>query len=96
MNEFVTLLPAFAEGFLFGAIFYGGLWWTVYKGIARQNSVLIFPFSLLLRMSVTLTGFYLVGQGDWRRLLVCLFGFIIARIVVTLLTRPAQEINHAS
>jgi F1F0 ATPase subunit 2 len=47
-----------------------------------------------------LTGFYFVAQGRWQRLLLCLFGFVIARLVVKWLTRenqalPAQAARYA-
>jgi hypothetical protein len=42
-------------------------------------------------MGVTLTGFYFAGREDWRRWLLCLLGFVLARIVVKWLTRPPME-----
>ena len=49
--------------------------------------------SLLLRTGAILAGFYLVSQGHWSRLVACLLGFVIARvIVVKRLTRaPADQ-----
>ena len=103
MNESLTLALALAAGVLLGAIFFGGLWWTVRKGVSSQRPALWFFGSLLLRMSITLAGFYFVGRGHWERLLLCLLGFVMARLVVTWLTRPsgrnqtapAQEASHA-
>jgi F1F0 ATPase subunit 2 len=56
--------------------------------------VLWFFASLLLRTSIALAGFYLVARGHWERLLVCLLGFVIARLVVTRLTRAAEQPNR--
>jgi len=103
MNEFLTLSLAFVAGLLLGAIFFGGLLWTVRKGVVSKQPALWFLGSLLLRMSIALAGFYLVGRGHWERLLLCLLGFITARLVMTWLTRPsagnqispAQEASHA-
>ena len=50
---------------------------------------------MLLRMSVTLAGFYFVGREDWQRWLVCLLGFVLARLAVKWLTRPAVEHHKA-
>ena len=91
MNETLTLVLALAAGLLLGAIFFGGLWWTVRKGIASQHPALWFFGSLLLRMSIALAGFYFVGRSHWERLVVCLIGFVMARLVVTRLTGPATE-----
>jgi len=38
-----------------------------------------------------LAGFYFVSGGHWERLLLCLLGFVIARVVVTWLTRLVGE-----
>jgi uncharacterized protein YpmS len=48
---------------------------------------------VLLRTCMILAGFYYVSQGHWSRLVACLLGFVIARvIVVKRLTRaPAEE-----
>jgi len=99
MNEFLSLAPALAAGLLIGAFFVGGLWWTVIRGVSSRQPALWFIGSMLLRSSVSLTGFYFVGGEDWRRWLLCLLGFVLARLVVKRLTRPpfslAQEASYA-
>jgi F1F0 ATPase subunit 2 len=103
MNETLTLLLAWVAGGVLGAIFFGGLWWTVGKGVSSKQPALLFFGSLLLRMSIALTGFYFVSGGHWDRLLACLLGFVIARFIVTRLTgppvehhnSPAKEAGHA-
>ena len=93
MNETLTLVLALVTGVLLGAIFFGGLWWTVRKGVSSERPALWFLGSLLLRTSITLTGFYFVARGDWQRLLMCLLGFVIARPIVTRLTRADGDAN---
>jgi F1F0 ATPase subunit 2 len=103
MNETLTLVLAWVAGVGLGAIFFGGLWWTVRKGVSSKQPALWFFGSLLLRMSIALAGFSFVSGGHWERLLLCLLGFFMARLVVTWLTgpsrenqpHPAQEANHA-
>jgi F1F0 ATPase subunit 2 len=43
-------------------------------------------------MAVAVTGFYLVSHGEWRKLLACLMGFLLARLAVTRLItlQPAK------
>ena len=82
-------------GFVLGAIFFGGLWWTVRKGLTSKQPALWFFGSMLLRMGIALAGFYFVGRGDWRRLLACLLGFVFARFVVTWLTRAPAADHHS-
>ena len=88
MFEPVILLLTAAVGGILGAFFFGGLWWTTLRGLASASPAAWFMGSLLVRMAVTLTGFALVSRGHWERMLVCLFGFFLARLVVTRLTRP--------
>jgi F1F0 ATPase subunit 2 len=96
MNDALSLAPAMATGILLGMIFFGGLWWTVRKGFSSKQPALWFLGSLLLRISIALAGFYFVSGGHWERLLVCLFGFFLARLIVTRLTRPSVEHHNAS
>jgi F1F0 ATPase subunit 2 len=95
MNEKIILAAALAAGVLLGAIFFGGLWWTVRKGVTAKNPALWFLGSSLLRTGVVLAGFYFVARGDWKKLLLCLLGFLIARVIVLRLTRSNKETNHA-
>jgi len=111
MNEIMTLILVLLSGVLLGAIFFGGLWWTVQKVVSSQWSALWFIGSLLLRMSIALAGFYFIARGSWERMLLCLLGFVVARFIVTHRLRsrqvritqvaekpayPAQEARHAS
>ena len=93
MNEAqaLALVLAWVTGGMLGAIFFGGLWWTIRKGVSSKQPALWFLPSLLLRTGVTLAGFYFVSGGDWERLLLCLLGFVMARVVVTCLTGPSRE-----
>ena len=95
MNDALSLAPAMAAGILLGVIFFGGLWWTVRKGFSSKQPALWFFGSLLLRISIALAGFYFVSGGHWARLLVCLLGFILARLIVTRLTGPSVEDRNA-
>lgn len=97
MNDVPTMMLASLAGFLLGGVFFGGLWWTVKMGMVSNRPALWFLSSFLLRMGITMTGFYFVGQGDWHRLVACLVGFVIARLIVTWFSaRLKKEVSHAS
>ncbi|HEX7972333.1 MAG TPA: ATP synthase subunit I [Thiobacillus sp.] len=96
MNEALSLVPALAAGVLLGGIFFGGLWWTVVRGVSSRHAALWFIGSMLLRTGVVLSGFYLVAAGDWKRLLASLLGFIVARLAVTRLVRAMQRPHHVA
>ena len=83
----LILALAFLSGVILGIIFFGGLWWTVRRGLISPVPALWFSASSLIRIGVALGGFYTVSQGEWRRLLACLFGFFLARIVVMQVSR---------
>ena len=102
MNDTLRLVLALVEGLFFGAVFFGGLWWTVQKGVSSNGSALWFFGSFLVRMSIVLVGFYFIALGHWQRLIVCLLGFVIARFIVTRLTQStempaylAKKVSHA-
>lgn len=95
MDESFTLLLAFGAGGFLGAMFFGGLWWTVRKSLGSTLASAWLFGGFLLRTGVTLAGFYFVGRGHWERLIVCLVGFWIARLIVTWLTRSTPWIRHA-
>jgi F1F0 ATPase subunit 2 len=86
-NETVSLFLALATGLSLGAIFFGGLWWTVRKSASSTQPALWFLASLLVRTWLVLAGFYFVTQGRWERLAMCLVGFVAARLMVTRFTR---------
>jgi F1F0 ATPase subunit 2 len=104
MNETLNLVSALLEGFLFGAIFFAGLWWTVQEGPSSKRPALQFIGSLMLRITILVAGFYFASGGHWDRVLMCLFGFFIVRCIVMKLIRLpeeesnqlAKEANHAT
>ena len=110
MPEPLSWMLAAVAGLLIGAFFFGGLWWTVRKGLSSQHPALLFTASLLLRMGVAMVGIYWVGQAfghsteqpAWPPLMLCLLGFVLARPLVLGLTRSrppprsATEARHAA
>ncbi len=103
MTEMLLLISVGLAGGVLGAVFFGGLWWTVRKGVSSRQPALLFFASLLLRTIIVLAGFYFVAGDQLARLLVCLLGFTVARFIVLHLTKspggrrnlPAKEANHA-
>jgi F1F0 ATPase subunit 2 len=89
MSDIPDLALALIVGALLGAFFFGGLWWTVQKGVASERPALWFLGSLVIRTALTLAGFYFVAQGHWSRLVACLLGFLVARVLVVRSLTPA-------
>jgi len=102
MNDFFRLASALLAGVVLGALFFGGLWWTIRRGLASRQPALWFIGSMLLRTGMVAAGFYFILGDNWQRLLAGLAGFVIARLVVTRLIRAApqgsrlaKEVSHA-
>jgi F1F0 ATPase subunit 2 len=93
MSDIPAIALAFFAGGMMGVFFFAGLWWTVQNGVVSENPALWFLTSLLLRTGVILAGFYFVSQGHWSRLVACLVGFLIARVIVVkrLTHAPVEE-----
>lgn len=82
------VLAAFA-GLALGLFYFGGLWYTVRRLSAARRPWLLVLGSYVVRLVVTVVGMYLVMAGDWKRLVACLAGFLLARIVLTRRLGPA-------
>lgn len=91
MTEIPYMILALIGGMLLGAIFFGGLWFTVKKIITSKTPALLMLSSFVFRISIVLLGFYLIGLGDWKKLIVCLVGFIIARFFVIYYTKSIDQ-----
>lgn len=94
MNLFViNLLLSALAGLVLGLFYFGGLWLTVRKISGSGNPGILILGSFVVRLLVTLGGMYLVMAGDWQRLLACLSGFLLLRM---LLVRALGPTGHAA
>jgi F1F0 ATPase subunit 2 len=91
MSEIPYMILALIGGMLLGVIFFGGLWLTVKKIIKSKTPALLMLSSFIFRIVIVLVGFYIIGLGDWKKLIICLIGFIIARFVVIYYTKSIDE-----
>ncbi len=89
-NSFMLIMACIA-GTALGVIFFGGLWWTVQKGVSSTHPAILFLFSAVLRMAIVLLGFYFVSGGELYRLLACVSGFFIARIAIAWFMRDKLD-----
>jgi F1F0 ATPase subunit 2 len=89
MNEIISYAMSLVAGVVLGYIFFGGLWLTVRRLPQMKHPMLWTFLSLILRMSISLIGFYLIARGGhWIQLLVCLVGFMAVRFV---LAKPQKK-----
>ncbi len=83
MTDALPLVQALFAGLGLGLFFFGGLWWTVQKGLHSPRAAVWFIGSLFVRVSLTVLGFYWLAAGSWQKLIACLGGFILMRGLIT-------------
>ncbi|NUN14257.1 MAG: ATP synthase subunit I [Myxococcales bacterium] len=91
-NEWGMWMGSFVGGLIIGGLFFGGLWWTLRRGLKAERPAMWFLVSWVVRMGLAVGGFYVVGNGDWRRFLICLLGFIGARVAVVRVTKTVPPL----
>lgn len=91
MSEGINLTIAFLAGILLGLMFFGGLWLTVLRIVSSRRPALWLLGSLVVRTAFTISGFYFASNGRLDRLLLCVLGLFVSRIIVMRFTR-IQEI----
>lgn len=84
MNEITHMIIALLAGFFIGILFFGTLWFSLKKSLHSKSPALWIFGSFIIRVSITLTGFYFVAGGNWISLLICLAGFISARYLISI------------
>jgi F1F0 ATPase subunit 2 len=91
MNDILILAAVLVIGLLLGLFYFGSLWLTVRK-IPTSRSPLLFTIgSFLLRAGVVLAVFFLVAQGQWLRVIVCLVGFLLMRMILMFKMLPSMR-----
>ncbi len=86
----MAIFLAFGAGMAVGLGYFFGLWETVRHLSQSRHPALWMTGSLIARMGLALLAFYLIGAGDFSRLLACLAGFMVMR---ELLKRRYQPIS---
>lgn len=90
MHDALMLVLVFAAGAGLGAMFFGGLWWTVSRLMLGRLSVAWLLLSAAARGGLVLTGFLIVAGDQWQRWFAVLAGFIAVRIAISLLLRNSK------
>jgi F1F0 ATPase subunit 2 len=93
MIEVLIMFLSFMAGLFLGTLFFVGLWITVKKMVNARMPALWVLGSFVLRVAVTLAGFYYISRGSWQRLLICGAGFLAARYLVGHFTRSKNQLQ---
>ena len=87
----VQLALSFVAGAIAGGLFFVGLWLTVQRLAVAQHPAGLVLFSFIVRVAIILGVLYLVGRDHIDRMLACLLGFLLARLVVMRVTGSRSE-----
>ena len=87
----MTLIIGFVAGIVLGLIYFGGLWLTLRWITKIKQPALLVTGSFAVRTVIVLLGFYLILSGSTGQLVMCLLGFVSARIVLTHVLGPATS-----
>ena len=88
-TDLMAWLLSALGGVALGLFFFGGLWWTVRAIVDSPRAGLLQFASLWLRMVGVLGGFDVIGGGNVERLIACLAGFVLARVLVARCVRTS-------
>jgi F1F0 ATPase subunit 2 len=89
LNDLEIIVSCLAGGMALGCLHFGGLWLTLQRFACTKVYGLMFILSFVLRSFVSLTGIYILGNGDWIAMAACLGGMLIMRrIFVVKLGHP--------
>jgi len=92
----INLSLAGLAGVALGLFFFGGLWLTVRRIADSKRPALRMLGSFFVRLLVTLCGFHLAMDGNWKRLLACLAGFLMMRLALTRIVRTGAAASPLS
>lgn len=101
MADWLPIAAAAVAGLALGAAYFGALWWSVRALAAAATTGRAPPLLALgfvLRLAAAAGGLYLIGGGQWQRLLAGLCGFLLARALALRVVRRRhmhEEGRHA-
>lgn len=83
-------LLAVIGGGAIGALYFGGLWWTVQRVARARHPGLLVAASYLMRTTIAAAALLAVASGEAGRVLAALAGFLLVRAVLVRSVRDAR------
>ena len=90
MSSLSSTATCLILGVALGAAYFGGLWWSVNRGLRAPNPAAWLMTSALLRMALLLGCFRLVLYGGWQDAVACGCGVLLARSAITQIVRATS------
>ena len=89
-GDVTSLFVALGGGFLVGFVYFWSLKYTISHMVTARHPALVMIGSYVLRTVFMLLAFYLIMDGELMRLIACLVGFILARILLVKRAGPQK------
>ena len=89
MSDIWRFIGPLAAGLALGTVFFGGLLWTVTRGLGARVPALWFGLSALVRMAIATSGLCYFARLGLPSLVACLCGLLVARGTIKRLARLA-------
>jgi len=83
MQGWITQIAVLLAGFGLGLLFFGGLWFTIRALPKSHHPALLTLASFWGRTALVVAGFVLLMAGRWQNAVLCLIGFVVARMVLS-------------
>jgi len=90
MSPLAEMAACLVLGVAMGIVHFGGLWWTVNRGLQAANPAAWFVTSMVLRMALLLGCFRLILHGGWESIAACACGVLLARGAITRIVRATS------
>jgi|SRR6056297_754685 len=89
---FGWLAVSFIAGTASGAIYFGGLWWTVRRIPFSRHPIALYLGSVVFRLiPLVVVYYYFLVYLGWLSLLMLLVGFFATRVAMTVLLGPSRS-----
>lgn len=97
MDDWPRLILCAVAGAGIGLLFFGGLWLTLQRLPQSKSPMLWVAPSFLLRVGLSVLGFYLMGRGgEWTSICAGMVGFIGVRTVLVRRIRIGERATAQS
>ena len=95
-QEIWWIIVVFCGGVGLGGVYFGGLWLTVRRLPRTPGESLLVLVSFLLRLAIVLLGIFWLTRLEWKNVLICLAGLLVARtVIVRSVAAPLAEGRRA-
>ena len=91
MSDLEQIGLASLFGVILGVIFFGGLLWTIQRGLHSQQPALTFVVSYFIRLFAVMLGFWWMASSHWGSIFACLCAFVAVRFLFTRFGRLLQN-----